>query len=524
MSRLPISAFLLAALSVVGSTSAFAQPPVDLLLPAQASSAATRRDVPARRAKKARVNVSALNNATLRLQLFPDVQPTLTRTKVHRPAADKLVWHGQDELGTQAVLAVSHGVLTGVVYSESGVFEIALDPDGQYSVAELDPGAFPTDDPMFDDLQFEILADADDAVADSASIAAVDTSVAGDLLNPTTVDVMIVWTPAAEAAAGGRAAMDRLALAAVANANLVYTNSLVGARLNLVHAAPVSFTETPSNISGDLTALRGTTDGKIDQVHTLRNTYGADVVTLIGNGYAGSGYCGIGGLMSTVSTSFASSAFNVVDRTCAVGNLSYAHEVGHNQGLHHDPANASSTPSSPYAYGYQDPSGLFRTVLSYGSAKRVPFLSSPGVLYSLRPTGTASQDNARTLNANVGTIAAFRSGSGGSTEPPPPEAPTTPTCTYSVSTTSVSFSASGGSKTVTVTAPTGCSWTASTSGVSWVGLSTTSGSGSASVTVSASANTASARSTTVTLAGKTVGVSQNGVKTKGRPDRSGHTK
>jgi hypothetical protein len=513
MSRLLIPAFLVAALSALGSAPAIAQPPTDLLLPAQASSAATRRDVPARRVRKARVNVSALNNATIRLQLFDDLQPTLTRKKVERPAADKLVWHGADDFGTQAVFAVSKGVLTGTVFSEAGVFEIGLEPDGQYSVAELDPGAFPTDDPMFDDLQFEILADADDFVADSATTATVDTVLAGDLLNPTTIDVMIIWTPAAEAAAGGRAAMDSLALAAVANANLVYSNSLVGARLNLVYAAPVTYTETPSSISTDLNAVRATTDGKIDQVHTLRNTYGADVVTLIGNGYASSGYCGIGGLMSTVSTSFASSAFNVVDRTCAVGNLSYAHEVGHNQGLHHDPANATSTPSSPYAYGYQDPAGLFRTVMSYGSAKRVPFLSSPGVLYSLKPTGTASQDNARTLNANVGTIAAFRSTSGGSTEPPPP---TTPTCTYAVSTTSLSFTASGGSKTVTVTATAGCNWAASTSGVTWVGLANTAGSGSASVTVSASANTANARSTTVTVAGKTVGVSQSGVKTKGR--------
>ena len=119
-----------------------------------------------------------------------------------------------------------------------------------------------------------------------------------------------------------------------------------------------SYVETPSSISTDLTAIRSTGDGKLDEVHTLRSQHGADIVTLIGSGYASSGYCGIGGLMTSVSTSFASSAFNVVDRTCAVGNLSYAHELGHNQGLHHDPANAGSTPSYPYAYGYRDPSGV----------------------------------------------------------------------------------------------------------------------------------------------------------------------
>ena len=171
--------------------------------------------------------------------------------------------------------------------------------------------------------------------------------------------------------------MESLAQASVANANLVYANSGVNAQLRLVYGAAVNYAENGANISGDLTAIRSTSDGVLDEVHTLRTQYGADVVTLIGEGYRTAGACGIGSLMTTVSTSFAPYAFNVVDRTCAVGNLSYAHEVGHNQGLQHDPANAGSAPSYPYAYGYQDPSGYFRTVMAYGSATRIAYLSSP---------------------------------------------------------------------------------------------------------------------------------------------------
>jgi hypothetical protein len=495
---------------------AFAPAPVaaqtvpDLLLPPQASSAASRRDVPARRVRKARLNPAALNSATVRLQLFDDVQPTVSRKKVDRPAPDKMVWVGANDSGAQAVLTVARGVLTGTVFADNRTFEIGIEPDGQYSVAELDPGAFPTDDPDFGGLQFEVLDVPDNFVEDSlTSSPTAESSLTG---TPVEIAVMIVWTPQAEAAAGGRAAMDSLAMSAVANANLAYSNSGVNAQLKLVYGAPVSYTETPSDILSDLTSLRGTSDGKLDGVHSLRTQYGADVVTLIGSGYAGSGYCGIGYLMSSVSTSFASSAFNVVDRTCAVGNLSYAHEVGHNQGLHHDPSNAGSTPSQPYAYGYQDPSGLFRTVMSYGGATRIAYLSNPDVLYSTRPTGTSSQDNARALNANIATVAAFKSvgGSTGGT--------TTPTtCSYSVSTTSLSFSSGGGSKSVSVTAPTGCAWTtANDSSVTWVALSTTSGTGSGSVTVSVAANTSAARSTTITIAGKQIAVSESGVKIRGK--------
>ena len=504
--------FALAAAAVVVPSPAVAQSP-DLLLPPQASSAASRRDVPALRARKARVHLPALESAAIRLHLFDDVQPTLTRTSLQRPAADRLVWVGRDASGAQAVLTVARGVLTGTVFTDNRVFEVTLEPDGQYAVAELDPGAFPTDDPPFDDVQFEVLQAPDGQLAEGTTAPALVTAAEVADGTPVQIDVMIVWTPRAESAAGGAAAMQSLAMNAVANANLAYTNSLVNARLNLVYDGRVEFVETPSNISGDLGALRGTTDGQIDHVHTLRTQYGADVVSLIGDGYRAAGSCGIGSLMSTVSTSFAGYAFNVVDRTCAVGNLSYAHEVGHNQGLHHDPSNAGSTPSYSYAYGYQDPGGYFRTVLSYGSATRVAYLSNPAVSYNGRATGTASQDNARALNANAGTVAAFRSAPGGTTTEPTPGT----TCTYSVSTTSLSFAASGGSKTVSVTAPAGCAWSAANdSGSSWVVLSTGSGTGNGAVTVTTTSNGGSARSTSITVAGRTVGISQQGVKARGK--------
>ncbi|WP_157899482.1 reprolysin-like metallopeptidase [Luteitalea pratensis] len=513
MSKLFALSLVLGIVATTAAVPAAAQTVPDLLVAPQASSAASRRDVPARRVRKARLNPLALDSATMRLHLFDDVQPTMKRKKLSRPSSDTMVWVGDSENGAQAVLAVVRGVLTGTVFADSRTFEISIDPDGQYSVAELDPGAFPTDDPVVDDVRFEILNVPDGFVEDAASVAA--PTVASVLSGtPVQIDVMIVWTPRTEAAAGGQAAMESLALASVENANLVYANSGVNAQLRLVYGAKVNWVET--DITNDLYAVRGTGDGKLEEVHTLRTQYGADVVSLIGEGYVSAGACGIGSLMSTVSTSFASNAFNVVDRTCAVGNLSYAHEVGHNEGLHHDPANASSTPSAPYAYGYQDPSGFFRTVMSYGGATRIPYLSSPANQYNGIVTGTPSQDNVRALNATIGTVAAFKSTSGGTTTAPPP-APTPTPCTYSVSTTSLTFPSAGGSKSVTVTAPSGCSWsTANDSASTWVNLNTAGGSGSGSVTVTAAANTGSARSATVTIAGKTVAVSESAVKTRGR--------
>ena len=55
--------------------------------------------------------------------------------------------------------------------------------------------------------------------------------------------------------------MESLAQASVANANLVYANSGVNAQLRLVYGAVVSYVETGSNISGDLSAVRTAGDG-----------------------------------------------------------------------------------------------------------------------------------------------------------------------------------------------------------------------------------------------------------------------
>jgi hypothetical protein len=83
-------------------------------------------------------------------------------------------------------------------------------------------------------------------------------------------------------------------------------------------------------------------------------------------------------------------------------------------------------------------------------------------------------------------------------------------CSYTVSPASVSIGATGGAGTpIGVTAAAGCSWTAASS-VSWITLVTgQTGTGNGTVTYTVSANTGPARSGTLTVAGKTVTISQN---------------
>ena len=46
--------------------------------------------------------------------------------------------------------------------------------------------------------------------------------------------------------------------------------------------------------------------------------------------------CGIAWLMTSLSVNFAPNGYSVVEQGCAVGNLSFPHELGHNMGLRHD--------------------------------------------------------------------------------------------------------------------------------------------------------------------------------------------
>ena len=80
-----------------------------------------------------------------------------------------------------------------------------------------------------------------------------------------------------------------------------------------------------------LQVLRDTGDG-IDEVHGVRDQYGADLVHLIA---ALDNSCGRAYRMRSVLSSFATFAFGVTDYSCH-WKFTFAHELGHNMGLSHD--------------------------------------------------------------------------------------------------------------------------------------------------------------------------------------------
>lgn len=311
-----------------------------------------------------------------------------------------------------------------------------------------------------------------------------------------TVDLLVVYTPAALARYGTLSALTAEVNLGVSNSNVSLANAGLAHRFRLVHMSAVSYTESGSS-STDLGFVRNSTDGVLDDVHALRDSVGADVVTLLTQP-ASPDACGVGYVMNTNSSSFATYAFNVVVATCAGANLTLAHEVGHNMGLQHDFSNASFPGVANYAYGYAIP-GVARTVMAYAcspSCAREQVFSTPSATFSGgAAAGVAdSADNARALNLTFGTVAAFRTAAS--------------SCTYSASPTSFAVSAAAGTVRVTVTTDASCPWGAD---VGSTGIVPTQNvvQGNGFVDLAYPANTGAARALSVSVAGQTVTINQD---------------
>lgn len=362
----------------------------------------------------------ALAASRLILNLFADVQYTAVRDQAQHNLSGSFSWMGHLEgiPYSQVSLVLKDGVLVGIITSPEGIYEVRYYAGATHLVYELDQAAFP--DEHEDDY---VEVEENGSAAATSFVPTDDGSI---------IDVMVFYSINARNGAGGTAAIENTIDLAIDWTNTSYQNSQVIHRLNLVHKAEVTYSDSGS-LSTDLSRLRGTSDGYMDEIHALRNTHRADLVALI----VESPGCGIAYIMTNVSPTFESSGFSVTMRSCAVGNYTFGHELGHNMSARHDWI-ADPTNNSPFTYnhGHIAPGNLWRTIMSYGSScgdcPRLGYWSNPDVLYNGIPMGIPqgqpqAADNRLTLNNTALTVANFRQSQSPIT--PTPSATPTPTVT-----------------------------------------------------------------------------------------------
>jgi hypothetical protein len=342
----------------------------------------------------------------VRIDLFDGAVHTATPEDVSPGPKDSVVWRGR-LVGVEEsrVTLVLHGeVVAGTIRLSDSLYRIGYAGNGIHRLQEIDLAALPPEDEPIPV----------DAAHDPSGLGPSAWGSADPVPDAArTIDSLVAYTAQARASAGGTAAIEALIILAVEETNQAFANSLIEAQLRLVHMGEVPYVES-GDMSTDLWRLRETGDGHIDEVHTWRDDFGADVVSLISNDTS---YCGMAYLMTVESSSFESSAFSVVSRVCATGYYSFGHELGHNLGSTHDRDNAGIA-VAPYGYGYQDPYGVFRTLMAYDCPNGCPresYFSNPEVTYLGLPTGidhdldpAASADNARSINEVALTAANWR--------------------------------------------------------------------------------------------------------------------
>ena len=347
----------------------------------------------------------------LNLNLFGDVSYQVVIDRTERSsdnATDVWIGHIPGMKFGSVFIGVTGTVAVGNIKTGTGeLYQIRYTGSGQiHAISDVDESKFPAELPPL----------VPNVPAGNRGREQAREQVAGD--SGSVIDVMVVYTPSARAAAGGTAAMNTLIQVAFSETNQGYLNSQVLQRINLVHSTEVAYSESSTDPFN--TAIASLASGTLNAiVLPLRNQYRADLVSLWINSPTS---CGLGYVMTNVGPAFEAYGYSVLYFGCATGTYTFAHEMGHNEGAEHDRANSSGMGAYPYSYGYQqiNASPPFRTIMAYDCAAgcgRINYWSNPDVSASLGgaafPTGVivpsaSSADNALTLNNTRLTVANFR--------------------------------------------------------------------------------------------------------------------
>jgi len=429
------------ALTVAGSGVALADPPVggegpdavvDLFSPAAAPGAQAMR---AQRATLGR-DAIRLNRAIADLPLQAKARFALPRGVTYELVYDHRQVHPSGNVTWSGYLK-DHGddYRAVITFGDQGTFGRIVTPDGEFLIESdaagewlvdpqtqgLTPAEIDEDDariPPVDNRQLLLNRQMDRMVPLDGS--AYDAQAGGT--TPVDIDVMILYTPglASQLGSGLTARLDQL----VALSNQAYRDSGVYINLRLVHSQQVNYSDATTNDVA-LDALTDGADPALANVASLRDTYGADLVSLIRpfNRSASGGSCGvawIGGYNGQPIANYANYGYSVISDGRDVNgsgyyclDLTFVHELGHNMGSLHDRANSSGgTGAYPYSYGY-GVSGTFGTVMSYINP-RIGKFSNPaitcagGIACGIGETAANSANNVLSLNNTRAAVAAFR--------------------------------------------------------------------------------------------------------------------
>ncbi len=349
----------------------------------------TEQSAMALRERFVTLNASALQTlaqaqpySKIQLNLFEEAPLSILIEEVETPAAGNTVLTGRidGDAESSVTLVLNQGVLAGNISRGEEEFEIRSVGEGVHAVRSVSPEA---QAPCETQTTHDEAHDEGDAEMESGF----EMQSAAPLATPI-VDVLVAYTPNAKSQQGGKAGIEALIQMGVADANRAYADSGVNLKVRLAGILELKTNET-GNYFRDLESLKGTRDGRWDEVHRERDRLGADQVSLVGTYASNRATAGIGYFNSRDASAF------TVTQTSAFRQYTFVHELGHNMGLDHSD-------------GFVNSQGRFRTIMAYGSYPRIRRFSNPSIVYNGHRTGDGRHNEAGILNRNAAKLANLR--------------------------------------------------------------------------------------------------------------------
>lgn len=287
--------------------------------------------------------------------------------------------------------------IIGDIRGRNLIYQIRPARDGAHSIYTVDPTLFPPDHGK--------LTETDAAIRLVSH---------GQGPMPE-IDVMVLYTPEAARATSNDIHYDiEAAWQALVNSFNSSSGNGVHAKLRKVSERCLEDFRQAPNPDDIVASLK-----QDSRVTAWRQNDGADLVILWLVGRTGLD-CGrtpdLGINAIPIPSTRTSSAFSIVDSSCATGNFSFAHELGHQLGLFHDRETAGAGTDELYNYGFVSPDFSWKTIMAQDphgcppNSSRRPYCPRMNWWSDGGRSGKGiinGADNIKALNQNVKVAAEF---------------------------------------------------------------------------------------------------------------------